>query len=114
MLNAYYSEKDSLNLQMILGGFITLLEDTSIYELEQTFKLNEVAKVPKSESSLTNQTKDKTLPGTVFQTTRFRFFSIHIVLIRCSLSLSLSRRFEELVYGCAELGLSPVDEPEEE
>lgn len=65
MLNAYYSEKDSLNLQMILGGFITLLEDTSIYELEQTFKLNDAAKMPKMESSLTNQTKD-TLPGTVF------------------------------------------------
>ena len=65
MLNAYYSEKDSLNLQMILGGFITLLEDTSIYELEQTLRLNEGARVPKSDSSLTNQTKD-TLPGTVF------------------------------------------------
>ena len=64
MLNAYYSEKDSLNLQMILGGFITLLEDTSIYELEQTFKLNENARIPKMETSLTNQTKD-TLPGTV-------------------------------------------------
>jgi len=28
LLNTFHSEKDSLNLQMILGGFITLLEDT--------------------------------------------------------------------------------------
>lgn len=64
MLNAFHSEKDSLNLQMILNGFIILLEDISIYELEQTF--NESTKATnKNEKSeiVTNQTTADTIPG---------------------------------------------------
>ena len=69
MLNAFHSEKDSLNIQMILGGFITLLEDTSFYELEQTIRRNEGVKSASKKDVLngvTNQTVPDGLPGKTF------------------------------------------------
>lgn len=62
MLNAFHSEKDSLNLQMILGGFITLLEDT--FRASEEMRISGIKEDDDDDDCcrMTNQTKD-TIPG---------------------------------------------------